>query len=291
MVISIVAIGLNYILCRGLVEGVFGMPQMGLAGAGWAMSIVSTCMFLMLLIYTYLTPSLRGYGLFRGQLVFDPDVCKQIFYLGIPIAGIVILEAGLFAATAIFSGILGAIALATYQVIIAWVSLAFMTARGFAEAGMFRVAHGIGSGSMAAARQAGLLTIGMGTALLVVLMAIPLNFPEPLVRIFLDPSDPGFDAVLALTERLLILVAFFQIFDGLQVIASLALRGLKDTVVPFFLATVGYWLFGIAGGWYLAFPYEMGVDGLWWGMALGLTVTGSLLALRFVVLTKASSIS
>ena len=286
LVISIAAIGLNYVFCKGLVEGVFGMPELGVAGAGWAMSIVSVFMFLALLAYAYMTPTFRGYGLFRGRIVFDPDICKQIFFLGTPVAGIVILEAGLFAATSIFSGVLGAIPLATYQVIIAWVGIAFMTAHGFAEAGMIRVAHGVGRGSIAAARQAGLLTIGMGLALLVVLMAIPLNFPEPLVRLFLEPSDPGFEAVLTLTTRLLVLAAFFQIFDGLQVIASLALRGLKDTVVPFYLATIGYWILGVGGGWYLAFPTGMGVDGLWWGMALGLTVTGSLLALRFLILTK-----
>ncbi len=287
MVISIIAIGLNYILCKTLVEGLFGFPALGIAGAGWSMSLVSVFMFLALLAYTYMTPTFRGYGLFRGRLVFDPKTCKQIFYLGLPVAGIVILEAGLFAATSILSGVLGAIPLATYQVIIAWVGIAFMTAHGIAEAGMIRVAHGIGRGSMPAARQAGLLTFAMGIGLLLILTAIPLNFPEPLVKIFLEPNDPGFPAVLELTTRLLILAAFFQIFDGLQVMASLALRGLKDTLVPLYLATIGYWVFGVAGGWYLAFPLGLGVDGLWWGMAVGLTVTGSLLALRFLILTSA----
>ena len=91
---------------------------------------------------------------------------------------------------------------------------------------------------------------------------------------------------MALTSRLLILAAFFQIFDGLQVMAALALRGLKDTVVPLWLAALGYWVLGIGGGWLLAFPLDMGVDGLWWGMAVGLTVTGSLLTLRFALLTR-----
>ena len=68
--------------------------------------------------------------------------------------------------------------------------------------------------------------------------------------------------------------------------ASLALRGLKDIIVPFWLAGVGYWVFGIGGGWVLAFPLGMQTEGLWWGMAAGLTVTGSLLALRFVSLTR-----
>ena len=86
--------------------------------------------------------------------------------------------------------------------------------------------------------RAGFLTFAMGLGWLVLLIAVPLNYPEPLVRIFLDRTDPGFSQVLALTTQLLYLAAFFQIFDGLQVMASLTLRGLKDTVVPLWLAAV-----------------------------------------------------
>jgi MATE family multidrug resistance protein len=215
-------------------------------------------------------------------------VCREIFRLGVPVGGIVILEASLFAAVAIFSGILGAVPLATSQVMLAWIGIAFVTAHGLAEAVMVRVAHGAGRGDLAASRQAGLLTFGMGVAWLIVLAAVPLNFPEPLVRVFLDPSDPGFEQVLALTTKLLVLAAFFQIFDGLQVMASLALRGMKDAIVPLWLAALGYWVLGAGGGWLLAFPMGLGAEGLWWGLAIGLTVTGSLLAARFVLLTAGS---
>jgi MATE family multidrug resistance protein len=285
LLITVVAVGLNYVLSLGLVHGAFGLPALGVAGAGWAKTIVSALMFLAVLAYTYFTPTFRGYGLFRGRLSLDLGVCREIFRLGIPVAGIVILEMGLFAAVAIFSGQLGAVPLATYQVMLAWIGIAFMTAHGLAEAGMVRVAHGIGRNSLASARQAGLLTFAMGVSWLVLLIAVPLKYPEPLVRIFLEESDPGFSQVLSLTTQLLYLAAFFQIFDGLQVMASLALRGLKDTIVPLWCAALGYWVFGVGGGWFLAFPLGMGAHGLWWGMAVGLTVTGSLLAVRFVVLT------
>ncbi len=106
------------------------------------------------------------------------------------------------------------------------------------------------------------------------------------MHVFLKPTDPGFAQVLELTTKILVLAAFFQIFDGLQVMAALALRGLKDTVVPLWIATFGYWLFGVSCGWLLAFQFALGAEGLWWGMAVGLTVTGSLLALRFLLLTR-----
>jgi len=286
MVITVLAVGLNFVLCLGLVEGRFGLPQMGVAGAGWAQSIVSVCMFLALLHYTYRTQTFRGYGLFKGRLRYDAALCKTILRLGLPVAGLVILESGLFVAVAILSGTLGPIPLATYQVIIAWVGIAFMMAHGLAESGMVRVAFGIGTGSMPAARQAGILTMAIGVGMLIIMSVIPLNFPEPIVRLFLDPNDPGFAPVLELTAHLLILAAFFQVFDGLQVIASMTLRGVRDTMMPLVIGAVGYWVFGVGGGWYLAFRLDMGAEGLWWGMAAGLTISGSLLALRFLWLTN-----
>lgn len=286
MVITIIAVGLNYLLCLGLVEGAFGLPALGVAGAGWAKAIVSLFMLAALVAYAYLTPALRGYGLFRGRLKIDGELFREILRLGAPVAGIVVLEAGLFAAVSIFSGQLGAAPLAGYQIIASWIGLAFMLARGLAEAGMVRVAYGIGQRRRAAARQSGLLTMSMGLAMLAALTVVPLSFPETLVALFLERDDPGFEAVLTLTSRLFILVAFFQVFDGLQVMAALALRGLKDTITPLWLAAIGYWVFGVLGGWILAFPMGLGADGLWWGMAAGLTITGSLLAGRFWLLTR-----
>lgn len=287
MAITIAAVLVNYILCRGLILGEFGFPQLGVAGAGWAKLIVAVFQLGAIAAYAYLTPSLRGYGLFLGRKSIDPATCAEILRLGLPVAGIVILEMSLFMFVSIGSGIIGPIAAATYQVLMVWISLAFKTAHGLAEAGMIRVAQGVGEGSLTNARRSGLVTLTMGVAWLTLLSLVPLYFPEPLVHVFLKPTDPGFAQVLELTTKILVLAAFFQIFDGLQVMAALALRGLKDTVVPLWIATFGYWLFGIGCGWFLAFRLQLGAEGLWWGMAIGLTATGSLLALRFLQLTRA----
>ncbi len=286
MVIMVAAVGLNYVLTLGFVEGAFGLPALGVFGAGLATVIVACIKLAALIVYTFKTPKFRGYGVFLGRLRVDLAVCGEILRLGIPVAGLVILEAGLFTAVSILSGILGPVPLATYQVIMGWVGIAFVTAHGLAEATMVRVAFGVGSRNLWAARQSGLLGIGIGAVFLVALMIVPLNLPDTLVRMFLSPDDPGYAAVAALTAKLLIIAALFQVFDGMQVIASLALRGLKDTVAPLWLAGLGYWVFGIGGGCLLAFPLEMGAVGLWWGMALGLCVTGTLLAWRFSLLTR-----
>lgn len=291
MAITVIAVAVNYVLCRGLILGEFGFPKLGVSGAGWAKFTVAIFQLAAIVAYCYLTPSLRGYGLFLGRVRFEWATCAEILRLGLPVAGIVVLETSLFMFVSLGSGVIGPIAAATHQVLMVWISLCFRTAHGLAEAGMIRVAHGIGQGSLANARRSGLVTMTMGVAWLTLLSLVPLNFPAPLVHLFLKPSDPGFEQVLELTTRILLLAAFFQIFDGLQVMAALGLRGLKDTAVPFWLAMVGYWMFGIGVGWFLAFQLGLGAVGLWWGMAIGLTITGSLLAIRFLRLTRARELA
>jgi MATE family multidrug resistance protein len=285
MVITVAAVGLNYLLTLGLVHGGFGLPALGIAGAGWATTIVSWAMLAGLVLYTSRTPGLRGYGLFRARLRFDPAVCAEIARLGLPVAGLVLLESGLFVAVSILSGVLGAESLAAYGVVMGWVGIPFVVALGLAEATMVRVAHGAGRDSPLASRQAGLLGMAMGVAILGLLVVVPLGLPELIVLVFLEPGDPGFQRVSALAAGLLVIAAIFQVFDGLQAIASRALRGVKDTVAPLWLAGFGYWVLGVGGGCLLAFPLGWEDEGLWWGLALGLIVTGTLLAWRFVRLT------
>jgi MATE family multidrug resistance protein len=285
MVITVGAVGLNYLLTLGLVEGAFGLPVLGVAGAGWATTIVSWVMLAAIALYAYKTPDLRGYGLFYGRLRFDPLVCAEIARLGLPVAGLVFLEAGLFMTVSILSGVLGAETLAAYEILMGWVGIPFVIALGLAEATMMRVAHGLGRDSPASSRLAGLLGMSMGVAVLGALVVVPLGLPDVITRVFLEPGDPGFERVSALAARLLVIVAVFQVFDGLQAIASRALRGMKDTVAPLWLAGFGYWVLGIGGGCLLTFPLGLGAEGLWWGLALGLIVTGNLLAWRFLRLS------
>jgi len=286
MVITVAAVGLNYLLTLGLVHGAFGLPALGIAGAGWATNIVSWIMLACLALYVLKVSHLRDYSLFAGELRLDVEVCREIARLGLPAAGLVALESGLFSAVSVLSGTIGAESLAAYQVLTGWIGIPFVIALGLAEASMVRVAYGMGRGSLAWSRRAGLLGMGIGVAILGTLVVVPLGLPDLITRVFLDPDDHGFCGIAALVARLFQIVVIFQVFDGLQAIASRALRGLRDTVAPLWLAGFGYWVLGIGGGCLLAFPLGLGAVGLWWGMALGLMATGSLLAWRFWRLTR-----
>jgi len=286
MAITGMAVLVNYLLTLWLVRGGWGIPPLGLFGAGLATSIVSWLMFLALLWHVYETAALRGYGVFAERWKLDTTICKEIMVLGLPVAGLVFLEVGMFTAASILSGIISAETLAAYEIVMAWVGIPFVIALGIAEATMVRVAHGAGSNRLDTARQSGILGILIGVLILIIMMIIPLGFAAYIIDIFIAPSDPGFTAVSLLSFEFLIIAAIFQVFDGLQAIAARALRGVKDSVAPLWIAGFGYWILGIGGGSWLAFWMDFGGAGLWWGLAMGLTATGLLLAYRFHQLSR-----
>jgi multidrug resistance protein, MATE family len=131
------------------------------------------------------------------------------------------------------------------------------------------------------ARTAGNLGMAIGVGIPLLLMIIPLAYPQLISRVFLDQNDPAYAQVSALLGSLLIIGAVFQVFDGLQALASHALRGLRDATMPLVIAGIGYWVIGLTASYILAFPLGWGAHGLWWGVAIGLAFTGVLLAYRF----------
>ncbi|MEM7195823.1 MAG: MATE family efflux transporter [Pseudomonadota bacterium] len=286
MVITVAAVGVNYLLTVWLVHGGLGLEAMGVAGAGLAMTIVSWLMFFALLGYIYITRTFRGYGVFASAWSVDFTICREIVYLGIPVAGLVLLEAGMFTAASILSGIISAETLAAYEIVVAWAGIPFVLAMGFAEGTMVRVAHRMGASELVQARRSGLLGMGTGAGILVVLMVIPLAFASVIVDIFIAPEDPGYAVVAMLATQFMIVAAAFQVFDGLQAIAARALRALKDSIAPLWIAGVGYWILGIGGGSLLAFYFGWNGLGIWSGMAMGLFTTSLLLTWRFNQLSK-----
>lgn len=286
LVISITAVGLNYLLTLWFVYGGFGLVPMGLFGAGLATTLVSWFMFFALLAHVYRKTLFRNYGIFRSKWQLHWPLCREILWLGLPVAGLTFLEAGLFMATSILSGVIGAKTLAASEITLAWLGIPFVIALGLAEATMIRVAHAIGRNSLPDARRIGFLGMTLVIGITASMVAVPLLFAEQIILIFISPDDPGYDRVSTLATQFLAIGALFMVFDALQAAAARALRGMKDNLVPLWIAGFGYWILGIGGGSILAFYYELDGVGLWWGLAAGLAVAACLLTLRFHRFTR-----
>ena len=286
MVITFGAVGINAILTYGMVNGELGMPKLGIPGAGWSTTIVSWGMFFALVFYTAVSEKLKRYRIYQNLIDLDLTECWEIIRLGLPIGGIALMEGGLFMAVAVLMGVISADALAANQVVINTIAITFMISLAVGEAAGIRVAHGVGAKNRTEARQSGILGLSIGVCVGSV-AAIAFIFGSHLLAgIFLDIDNPENAEVIALCSTLFVIAAAFQLFDGLQAIATRALRGMKDVVVPMWIAGISYWGFGIGGGYVLGFVLGYGAEGLWWGLAAGLMLAAVLLSARYLKLSK-----
>jgi MATE family multidrug resistance protein len=274
IVVVVVAANLvNVLLNWMLIYGHLGFPPLGAVGSAWATSASRWFMVLALLrtgwpiLAPYVRP-LRGDALARAPLV-------RLLRVGAPVGGQQWLEFGVFGAAGLLMGWVSALALASHQVALQLAALTFMVPVGVAQATSVLVGQAVGRTDPRAARRATGAGILVGVGFMAITALMFLTLPEPLARAFSD--DPG---VVRAAALLLPIAGVFQVFDGLQVVASGALRGVGDTRVPMLVNLVCFWGIGLPASVWFGFGLGGGPQGIWWGLALGIGVVGTLLAYR-----------
>jgi MATE family multidrug resistance protein len=196
-----------------------------------------------------------------------------------------VFEVALFNGAALVMGTFGLASLAAHQIAITIPSLTFMIPLGIGLAATVRVGLATGAGDTHAARRAGFTAIGMAAAFMCMTALVLLLWPRPIATLWL-PDIPSNADVLALAVSFLHVAAAFQLVDGVQVAASMSLRGLKDARGPMWLAGASYWLAGAPMGLLLAFSFGLQGFGIWLGLAFGLLVAALSLTARFIILSK-----
>ena len=273
-----VNVGANYVL----MFGALGVPALGLVGTGWASTIVFWGMLLALAVFVRGQRQFRQYHLFARLGTPDPEYFRELFRIGWPIGVQHGIEAGLFMITAFLIGTLGATPLAAHQIAIQCAAFTFMVPLGIGIATSVRVGQAAGRGDRLGVRWAGLGGLLLSSTFMLCAAFAFWFLPEAIVALYVDVEAPANAAVVRLAVALLGIAAVFQLFDGVQVAAAGALRGLKDTRIPMLIAFCTYWLVGLTTGYVFGLRMGGGVQGLWWGLVLGLASAALLLSLRFV---------
>ena len=279
--ISIAAIGFNVLANEALIFGRFGFPALGVAGSGWATTIVCWMQFALLAAVVALTPGFRRYRPFRSAWPLHGPTLREILQVGWPIGGSMAVEGWFFLATGLLVWRFGTVALAAHQVAVSFASVFYMLVLAIANAATYRVAHAIGARAPVAARRSGQLAIWSAAGFMSLGALAMWLFAETIVGFYLDLDDPANRPVLPIAVTLIGIAAVFQIADGVQCAAAGALRGLKDTRATLVAALLGYWVAGIGSGLGLGFALGLGPAGLWIGLAVGLAAAGAVLAWRF----------
>lgn len=254
----------NLVLDYVFIYGWGPIPAMGVAGPGHASSLVNWVLAIGLYFFTKHHHRFKDFGTWNGWKVSTP-VIKESLILGTPLAGSMLMEVGYFCGSTWLAGLMGPLETAAHQIALTIASTTFMIPLGLSFAVSVQLGHYAGAGDIEGIRRVAKLG-ALNTFCIEIINATLLFILAPTIGA-LYTTDP---ATQELAAWLLRIAGVFQIFDGLQVLGMHALRGLKDTRIPFFFALFSYWVVGMSLSVTLAFKFKLGISGVWFGMVIAL---------------------
>ena len=262
----------NWLFNWLLIEGHWGFPPLHVVGSALSTCLARVYMAAVLAFFIWWFEREAKPG-FRNVLQ-PPDTkrLKTLLRIGFPAATQILLEISAFGAAAVLAGRLTAAALAAHQIALNTAALTYMVPLGIASAAAVAVGQAIGRGTPEQARRSGYIAMGLSCVFMSCAAIVFLLAPQPILRVYTDDAS-----VLKLGTGLLAIAALFQLFDGIQTVATGALRGLGNTRTPMLVNLGGYWLCGLPIGYLLCFHWHYGVYGLWIGLSLALIVIAAIL--------------
>ncbi len=281
MIIVIASNLLNVFLNYLLIFGKFGFPELGLNGAGWATLISRTVMATSMMLYILWGKRSRPYreGFSLGG--YSLALIKKMLNIGLPAGSQFIFETAAFGFSAIMMGWIGTTALAAHQIAINLATISYMTTSGLGAAATIRVGNFLGKRDTLNLRASAFAMIWLAIAIMAAWALLFILGRFYLPSLYIDDR-----VVIELTATLMIIAAFFQLSDGIQVVTAGALRGLQDVKIPSLLILAAYWAIALPLGYVLAFPLKLGAIGIWIGLFIGLTLTATAMIVRFYRLSK-----
>ncbi|MFC5283931.1 MATE family efflux transporter [Pedobacter alpinus] len=281
MYVSIIGNIINIIFNFLLIYGWFGFPAMGLVGAGIGTLISRIFMAIGMAYYVIKSKNFTPYiEKFRIQ---KPDFTKikRIFKLGLPISLQYFFEIGAFSGAAIMVGWIGAQELAAHQIAINLAAFTYMGASGIGVAATIKAGNALGKNDFKDLKLSAISSYHLVIIYMLITAFVFLTCNTILPWIYIKD-----ESVILIASQLLIVAAFFQISDGIQVVGVGILRGLSDVKIPTIITLIAYWVIGLPLGYILGFTFEMGPIGIWISLSLALTAAAILLYCRFRNLVK-----
>jgi MATE family multidrug resistance protein len=253
-----------------LIYGHLGFPEMGITGSGWSTCAARAYMALVLALTLLWVERNRLLPHWRNSVRVDFGRMSALLKIGAPAATQILLEIGAFSAATALCAKLGPVPLSGHEIALNCAAFTFMVPLGISSAAAVRVGQQLGRNDPEGARRAGWSAIMLGVAFMTTSGVVFVCIPKIIARAF--SWDP---AVIHVGATLLLVAAAFQLFDGLQTVATGALRGAGDTRTAMLANLVAYWLIGLPLGYVLCFRLGWGALGIWIGLCVGLVMIGS----------------
>lgn len=255
-----------------LIFGNWGAPRLGLEGSGYATSVSRAYMAAVLLAAIVWHDRKTGGHLL--QISWMPNLARirRLILLGLPAAGQIVFEGAVFGIVTVMAARLDEVSLAAHSIAVQVIATTYMVPLGISSAAAVRVGQAVGRRDPHGASAAGWTALAISGAFMGSAGILLWTAPAALVHLFIRDS-----AVIASGATLLRIAAFFELFDGLQIVATGALRGAGDTHTAMLTHLVGYWVIGLPVAYALCFPARWGVEGIWVGLTAALILIGSAL--------------
>ncbi|WP_291965092.1 MATE family efflux transporter [Maribacter sp.] len=286
IVANIINIVLNYLL----IFGNFGFPEMGIVGAAIGTLVSRFFMVFYLWFILKTKEKFKYYVTGFNFTKIENAVIKKIVELGFPSSLQMFFEVGIFTSAVWLSGVLGKNAQAANQIALNLSSMTFMFGMGLGVTAMIRVGNQKGLANFKELRRIAQSIFFLTFLLEIIFAALFLMGRHWFPSLYLDIEDMANFTdnaeVLVIAAELLLVAAFFQISDGVQVVVLGALRGLQDVKIPTVITFISYWLIGFPVSYYLCLHTDLKSMGIWIGLLTGLTASAIMLYLRFNYLTK-----
>ncbi|WP_439533582.1 MATE family efflux transporter [Polymorphobacter sp.] len=280
MIAMWLANGLNLVLNLWLVPGTSGLPVDGAVASACstAVSRVALMVFIWLIILRW--SKSQAYGVFTPA-PHDPSASAAQRRIGYGTASSYFVETLAFGAMSIFAGWIGALAVATWAIVLNIAAVIFMIPLGLAAATAVMVGRAHGARSPEGVRRAGALGFGVTTTVLLVICAAIALGNEVLAAAYTRESQ-----VQAMAAAALLLSCLFFVADGLQAVGAQALRAQSDVWLPTVTHVASYVLVMMPLAWFLAIPMGLAVNGLVAAIILASLMAALLLWARFWWLTR-----
>ena len=266
---------LNVFLNWIFIFGRLGCPEMGAAGAGVATLISRTVMPLAIMVWFRCRAGFCRYLKLFGSVGLELRSFGLLLKMGFPIAAQMFLESAAFVITSIMTGMFDTVAIGSNQIAITVGNCAFMVVCAIGAAATIRVSHCYGrrdAGELRVAARAALQIVAVWNTL--VMLAI-IAFSGLIPHIFTTNAE-----VLRLTSVMLLYVAAYQIFDGIQCVSIGIMRGIQDVRIIPLISFLAYMVLNLPVGYLCGFTLGIGPQGLYIGYIFGLGASAVLLTLR-----------
>lgn len=278
---SIFLMPLELFFYYGFIFGKFGLPELGISGIGYGIAISYSLILIPFIFYLCFSRKIASYHLFENWQEVKLKLLIELIKVGIPIGIAWVTEVIFFAIIAILMGVISVTTLAAYQISYQYLMIVLSILFALDQSTAMRIGNEIACNKCNKMKIIYVANVLIGIGISLIFSIFYIKFPDVAIGLDISVSSKQLKDVTIEAARFFPIVAVLLLTDSLRMIGSGALRGLKDTKMQMIITSIGLWAISLPICYLLAFKFQWGGVGLWWGMVIGFFITSLMISIRF----------